>query len=70
MAEQDMTLEEMFARLDEIADRLDANDITLDESVKVYTEGMKLLARCKESLDLTEKKLEKLNEDGELEEMA
>ncbi|MBQ5327404.1 MAG: exodeoxyribonuclease VII small subunit, partial [Oscillospiraceae bacterium] len=40
------TFETAMARLEEISQLLAENDVTLDESVKLYAEGVKLLKFC------------------------
>ncbi len=64
-----LTLEESFEKLDEILNELEAPDISLEDSFRVYKEGMELLKNCNETIDKVEKKVLKLNESGELEEL-
>lgn len=66
--EVDLSLEEAFTMLDDVTDRLEAEDITLEESFQVYQKGMELIKRCGETIDRVEKKVLKLNEDGGLDE--
>ena len=43
MAEKEnRTIEEAMEALDQIAKRLESNDITLEESFQIYKEGMEL----------------------------
>lgn len=63
-----MSLEENFARLEEMAARLEAEDISLEESFRIYKEGMELLKQCNEDIDKVEKQVLVLNEAGETEE--
>ena len=67
-AKEELTLEESFEKLDEMLRELESPDISLEESFQVYQEGMKLLKQCNETIDKVEKKVLKLNENGELEE--
>ena len=62
------TLEEAFAQLEPLIANLEAEDISLEESFRVYSEGMELLQFCNASIDTVEKKVLKLNENGELDE--
>lgn len=64
-----MTVEEAFARLEEKMERLEQDDITLEESFQLYTEGMKLVKYCSDSIDRIEKKVLVMNESGELDEL-
>ncbi len=65
-----MTLEENFAKLEEAVARLEADDISLEESFSIYKEGMELLRQCNTDIDKVEKQVLLLNEQGELEEFA
>ena len=51
-----------------IIGQLEDEEITLDQSFKVYKEGMELLKYCNDTLDTVEKKVLKINESGELDE--
>ena len=65
-----MTLEENFAKIEEVIERLEGEDISLEEAFTAYNEGMKLLKTCNDQIDKVEKKVLKLTEDGELTEMV
>ena len=45
------TFETAMARLEEISQTLALNNVTLDESLKLYAEGVKLLDFCNEKLN-------------------
>lgn len=60
-------LEENFAGLETLIEKLEEEDITLEEAFSAYSEGMKLLKICNEQIDTVEKKVLKLSEDGSLE---
>ncbi len=64
------TFEEAFKRLEEIAALLDSGETPLEESMKLYEEGMKLIKICSEKLEQAEQKIRKLSEkaDGSFEE--
>lgn len=63
-----LTLEEAFAQLDGIIAALENEEISLEESFKQYQNGMKLLKVCNDTIDRVEKKVLKLNEEGQLDE--
>jgi len=63
-----LSLEESFEKLDEMLGELESPDISLEDSFRVYQEGMQLLKQCNETIDRVEKSVLKLNENGELEE--
>lgn len=66
---QDFTLEENFARLEETIEQLEQEDIPLEDAFKAYTLGMEILKQCNDQIDRVEKKVLKLSETGELEEL-
>ncbi len=45
------TFEEELARLEEIAELMDSGEQGLEQSVKLYKEGIELAIRCKKQLD-------------------
>lgn len=63
-----MSLEKNFAKLEETIEKLEKEDISLEESFLAYNEGMKLLKQCNDEIDKIEKKVLKISEDGTLEE--
>lgn len=62
--------EDALKRLEEIAGIMENNDLTLDESMKVFQEGVELAKICHQKLDEAEKKINVLTKgnDGELRE--
>lgn len=66
--EQVLSLEDAFAQIEEVIGRLEAEDITLEQSFAEYNRGMALLSQCNETIDRVEKKVLKINEDGGLDE--
>lgn len=58
-------LEESFLKLDEIINSLENGDISLEDSFKLYNEGIKLVKNCNTQLDKVEKQIIVLNENGE-----
>lgn len=66
--ETEKTIEESLQELDGIVERLESRDISLEESFTVYQKGMELLKQCSEKIDRVEKKMLKMNENGELSE--
>lgn len=71
MAEQEkqLRLEENFERLDTIIEQLEADDVSLEDAFTAYSTGMAILKQCNEQIDRVEKKVLKLSEQGELEEL-
>ncbi|MBQ3409548.1 MAG: exodeoxyribonuclease VII small subunit [Clostridia bacterium] len=64
MNKEDINFEESMKKLEEIANKLEKNDLDLDESVKVFEEGMKLSKKCSEILENAEKRITILINDG------
>ena len=62
------TLEENFSRLEELIEKMEADDISLEEAFAAYSTGMQVLKECNEQIDRVEKKVLKLSEQGVLEE--
>ena len=56
-------VDEALKKLEEINTKLSGKDILLDEALKLYQEGSKLAAQCKEHLEGVEKELQILNPD-------
>ena len=69
MSKEHSSLEENLARLELEIEKLEAEDVTLEEAFTAYSEGMKLLKACNEQIDKVEKKVLKLSADGQLEEL-
>ncbi|MDE5696071.1 MAG: exodeoxyribonuclease VII small subunit [Lachnospiraceae bacterium] len=65
---KEQTLEQAFEKLEEMIGNLEQEDISLEESFKLYKEGMKLIKSCNDKIDKVEKEVLKLNENGELDE--
>lgn len=66
--EKERTLEESFVQLDKMIEALESRDISLEDSFKTYQSGMELLKSCNEKIDTVEKKMQVINENGELNE--
>lgn len=57
MADKKVDFEKSIEKLEEIATELESDNLSLDESVKKFEEGMKISKQCKEILDKAEKKI-------------
>ena len=68
MAKAKVKFEEKLASLEKIVDEMESGDLTLDESLAKYEEGVKALKKCYEMLRDAERRVEVLlkGEDGEL----
>jgi exodeoxyribonuclease VII small subunit len=54
------TFEAAMARLEEILDRLERGDVSLDEALELWREGDRLHRRCLELLAAAEARIEEL----------
>ena len=68
MLQEEQTLEEAFAKLEELAQKLEDSETSLEDSFRFYKKGMELLKNCSDKIDRVEKKMMKLNENGDLSE--
>ena len=69
---EEMKLEEAMRRLDEVVKTLDSDRLDLDESLKLYEEGVRLVRVCHEKLSDAERRISalRISEDGEMVEEA
>lgn len=65
---EDFNFERSFTRLEEILDRMNAGNVSLDESLKLYEEADRLIAGCGKKLNAAEARIEMLikKREGEL----
>jgi exodeoxyribonuclease VII small subunit len=54
------SFEEAIARLTQIVERLEEGELTLEESLQLFEEGVKLARLSQERLDRAQKRVEKL----------
>ncbi len=55
--ERDLTIEETFAALDELIDKLESGKGSLEDAFKNYEEGMRLVKSCNEKIEKIEKQM-------------
>ncbi len=62
------TFEQSMTELEEIVTKLEAGDITLDDSLELFEKGIGLAKACRKKLDEAEKKVKILSttDDGEI----
>lgn len=56
-SENGMTFENAMSRLEEIVGKLEGGKVSLDESLKLYEEGIELVRLCSDTLDKAEQKI-------------
>lgn len=65
MAKAKPSFEEAFRELEETVQKLDAGELSLDESVALFERAMDLVGYCTKLLDEAELKVRSLMPDGE-----
>ena len=66
MTKKNLNFEDSLAKLEGIVDALEDNDVSLEESVKKFEEGIKLVRDCQKQLKEAELKVNKLMGEGEI----
>lgn len=67
-SEKEISLEENLDKLNEIIERMESDELPLEEAFQAYSDGMRLLKICNDQIDRVEKQVLKLTEEGALEE--
>lgn len=66
---EDINFEDAMKELEQIAEELEKGNLSLDESVSKFEDGMKLSKKCSDLLDTAEKKITMLiNDNGNIKE--
>lgn len=70
MQNSNINFESAMERLEKITQELNREGITLEESLTLYEEGVKLVKVCNQMLEDTERKIKilQISENGEIEE--
>ena len=63
--DKEMQFEEAFKRLEAIVGNLESGDLSLEESMKLFEEGIGLTEACKSRLEDAEKKIQLLLKDSD-----
>ncbi len=63
MAQTDY-LESSFKRLDEIIEKMEQGELSLEESFKLYKEGVELVGACNESIEKVEKEIKVIEDEA------
>ena len=58
------TFEESLGALEEVVERLERGELTLEESVRLFEQGLQLSNACKTELDRAEGKIQLLVDQG------
>lgn len=63
MMDKNMTYEAALNRIEEITALLEKNEAALDDSIKLFEEGMELTAFCSEKLNCAKQKITMLTKE-------
>lgn len=61
-------LEEAFEQIEKLLEKLGDRDVSLEESFRLYQEGMELLKLCSDRIDRVEKRMLQIDEEGQIHE--
>ena len=61
-------LEELFVGLEEVINQMESEIVSLEDSFRLYHQGIDLLKICNDKIDKVEKKIQILDEEGEIHE--
>jgi exodeoxyribonuclease VII small subunit len=64
-----LSFEAALRELEEIVAKLEAGDLTLEDSLTLFERGQKLAHRCNQQLDEATLRVEQLTADGEIAEL-
>lgn len=64
MAKKKLSYEEAVQRIEDIVEVLENEEVSLDNSIKLYKEGVGLSYLCQEKLSAAEKEITILQKDG------
>lgn len=64
--EEELSVEEAFARMQELIKDMEREDATLEQSFADYEEGMRLVRLCTGRIDSVEQRVQQMNADGTL----
>ena len=62
MSDKKITFEESLSKLEEIIAKLESSDVSLDDSINLFEEGIKHITDCKSALKKAKEKIVKLSE--------
>ena len=65
----DINLEDALAELEDITWKIEEGDLSLDESLALFEQGIALTRLCSSKLETARQKIEKLVEENKTEEM-
>lgn len=67
MNEDNLNLEKLLSELESIVNKMEGDDLNIEESLKSYEKGIKLIKNAQDKLKKIEQKVKLLSKDGVLE---
>lgn len=61
------TLEQKFVEIEQIIEKMEMPEVSLEESFALYQQGIAQIKSCSQMLDMVEKKMQTLCDDGSTE---
>lgn len=61
------TLEQKFEEIEQIIEKMEMPEVSLEESFALYQQGIAQIKSCSQMLDMVEKKMQTLCDDGSTE---
>ena len=68
MKKNEKTFEESMKRLEEIVEKLESNEVSLDDSIQLFEEGLKLVKDCDIKLKKFQETIEEITLNNNVEE--
>jgi len=62
----ELSFEEAYTQLEDIVARLEAGNLPLEETVRLYERGQALARRCEELLEAAELRVQQIDDNGTL----
>ena len=64
MSKEQLTFEQALGELEKISKQLESQDVSLEEAIKLFEDGIKLSKQCSDMLTDAKQKVEKLSSSG------
>ena len=64
-----MKFEDNLKKLEGLVGKMESGEMNLDEMIKAFEEGRKLVTECQKDLDSIRQRIEKVTKDGSTEEL-
>lgn len=65
MSEEKLTFEQAYEKLKQAGTKLDSDDVTLEEAMKLYEDGIRYYKLCSKILDEAKQKIEMFETQGQ-----